>query len=251
MVSVIRHIALATTLVLSCHSSFAFYDAFPISDGPYISGPASSTLSWSGENFESYADGSLLECAANRYSLSHIDVTSGCLLAKYAGQWKRGWTESPVFRAVTIGRHSDGREIKWTNQTTEYRAYIKTWHNNGNIPDWSGLHAFVRYRTSDDLYVASVRYDGVVTIKRKWNGVYTTLAESRLNNEFEEYLDENGKLATGKWYQLKFSAIGNVFSLYLDGTLLLSTTSDTFSWGTTGIRIDNSNTWIDEWKLIY
>jgi hypothetical protein len=37
----------------------------------------------------------------------------------------------------------------------------------------------------------------------------------------------------------------------LDGELLLSASSDTFSWGTTGIRIDNSSTYIDEWKLLY
>jgi hypothetical protein len=99
--------------------------------------------------------------------------------------------------------------------------------------------------------VASIRYDGVATIKRKWKGVYTTLAESRLNNEFREYLDTNGKLSPGKWYQIKFSAIGKNLKLYLDGELLLSASSDTFSWGTTGIRIDNSSTYIDEWKLLY
>ena len=251
MQRIIGHISLLVTLVLSSNFSFAFYDAFPDGEGPYVSGPSSAALNWSGENFESYADDSIVECSSNRYALTHIDVTSGCLLSKYAGTWKRGWTDSDVFRAVAIGKDSDGREIKWTDQTTEYRAYIKSWHNNGDIPAWSGLHAFVRYRTSDDLYVASIRYDGVVTIKRKWNGVYTTLAEFRLNNQFKQYLDANGKLAIGQWYQIRFSALGNQLSFYLDGDLLLSASNNTFSWGTTGIRIDNSDTYIDEWKLIY
>lgn len=251
MPGIIGHIGLLVTLIIISASAFSFYDAFPANEGPYVSGPASPALNWPGESFESWSDGNILECSSNMYVLAHIDVTSGCLYSKYAGEWKRGWTDSAVFRAVSIGRHTDGREIKWTDQTIEYRAHIKTWHNNGNIPAWSGLHAFVRYRTSDDLYVASIRYDGVVTIKRKWKGVYTTLAESRLTNEFKEYLDVNGKLSTGKWYQIHFSAIGNKLKLYLDGELLLSTTNDTFSWGTTGIRIDNSNTYIDEWKQVY
>jgi hypothetical protein len=251
MLRAISHIGVLVVLTLSCQSAFSFYDAFPASEGPYVSGPASATLNWPGENFESYADGNILECSSDMYALPHLDVTSGCLLSKYAGEWKRGWTDSPVFRAVTIGRHANGREIKWTDQTIEYRAYVKSWHNNGNIPEWSGLHAFARYRTSDDLYVASIRYDGLVTIKRKWNGTYTPLAEAQLNNEFRNYLDLNGKLLTGQWYQIKFSAIGNQLKLYLDGVLLLSATNDTFSWGTTGIRIDNSSTYIDEWNLVY
>jgi hypothetical protein len=251
MPGIIGHIGLLLALLIFSNSAFSFYDAFPASEGPYVSGPASSSLSWPGENFESFTDGNILECSSNMYSLNYIDVTSGCLSSKYAGEWKRGWTDSSVFRVVSIGRDSAGREIKWTDQTIEYRAYVKTWHNKGDIPDWSGLHAFARYRTSDDLYVASIRYDGVVTIKRKWKGVYTTLAESRLNNEFREYLDTNGKLSPGKWYQIKFSAIGKNLKLYLDGELLLSASSDTFSWGTTGIRIDNSSTYIDEWTLVY
>lgn len=251
MLRIIGHIGLLIVLTICCHSAFSFYDAFPASEGPYVSGPASTSLNWPGENFESYADGSILECSSNMYSLPRIDVTSGCLSSKYAGEWKRGWTDDSVFRAVAIGKHADGREIKWTDQTTEYRAYIKNWHNNGDVPEWSGLHAFVRYRTSDDLYVASIRYDGLVTIKRKWKGIYTSLAETQLNNQFRTYLDANGKLATGKWYQIRFSAIGNNLKLYLDGDLLLSVSNDTFSWGTTGIRIDNSSTYIDEWKLVY
>lgn len=178
-------------------------------------------------------------------------MTSGCLSSKYAGKWKRGWTDDSVFRAITVGRDSYGREIKWTDQTIEFRAYIKTWHNNGNIPSWSGIHAFARYRTSDDLYVASIRYDGLVTIKRKWNGNYTTLVQTRLHNNYRNYLDNNGNLSTGKWYRIKFSAIGNNLKLYLDGELLLSAKSGTFSWGTTGIRIDNASTYLDDWKLVY
>ncbi len=40
-----------------------YYDAYPESEGPYVSGPASENLQWLGEDFSSYADGQQLECS--------------------------------------------------------------------------------------------------------------------------------------------------------------------------------------------
>ena len=76
MLRIISHIGLLSAFILSSNFSVAFYDAFPSSDGPYTSGPASDALNWPGENFESYADGNLLECSSNIQSLPHLDVTS-------------------------------------------------------------------------------------------------------------------------------------------------------------------------------
>lgn len=226
----------------------AFYDAFPSSEGPYVSGPASTSLPWPGENFESYTNGSVIETSTNMSAHDHLDVTSGTLESKYAGSWRRGWTDDYNFRAVAIGRDSQGREVKWTDQVAEYRGYIDAWH--ASTPDWAGLHLFARYRTSDDLYVASIRRDGLATIKRKWNGDYTTLAQGSLPSSM---LDGNGELATDTWHWLKFSAIGTSLALYVnnDDDPLLTATSGTFSWGTTGIRIDYSDTYIDDWRLVY
>lgn len=231
-------------------NAFAYYNAFSASEAPYISGSASDQLPWQGENFESYLNGQTLECSNSKASIAHFDVTSGCLSVKDAGSWRRGWTNNSSFRVVAIGQDASNREIKWTNQTVEYRGYIKNWHS-GNIPNWSGLHAFARYRDSDNLYVASIRYDGKATIKRKWKGKYTTLVQTKIDNTSGDYLDENGKLMTGKWYRITFSVIGNELKLYLDGKLVLSTTNGTFSWGTMGIRTDKAATYIDNWKLFY
>lgn len=231
---------------LTAASAQGYYDAFPASEGPYVSGPASTSLPWPGEDFESYTNGSVVETSTNKSAQSHLDVTSGTLESKYAGSWRRGWTDDHNFRAVAIGYDSQGREIKWTDQVAEYRGYISAWQDDA--PDWAGMHLFARYRTSDDLYVASIRKDGLATIKRKWNGSYTTLAQTSLPSSV---LDGNGELKTGDWHWLKFSAIGNDLELFVDDTSVLSTTSGTFSWGTTGIRTDYADIYLDDWSLIY
>lgn len=71
----------------------------------------------------------------------------------------------------------------------------------------SGLHAFVRYIRSYNLHVGSIRYDGVVTIKRQLKGDYKTLEESRLNSQLREYFDVNGKLTIGNNLELYLMTI--------------------------------------------
>lgn len=172
----------------------ASYEAFPSNEGPYVSGLASVMLPWAGENFEN-ADLGRLECSYASNVIDHFDVTSGCLSTvkqtTTSGYLLRGWIDDSVFRVVAIGKDETDREIKWTEQTAKYKAYIDHWHKNGEIPNWSGLHVLARYRSSDDLYVASLRYDGKLTIKRKWKGDYTTLAQGVLNNKTKAYLDQN------------------------------------------------------------
>lgn len=232
----------------SIQASLPDYDAFPDSEAPFVSYAVSPpTDNWAGEDFESYTNGEIIECSSDKTAQDHLDVTSGCLKSKYAGNWRRGYTDDRVFRMVTISRDDDDREIKWTDQTISYRAYITEFQDDlpdDPIPDWAGLHVFFRYRTSDDLYVASIRYDGKATIKKKHNGIYTTLAWMNLDDSF---LDSNtGKLKTQQWYQLKATADGSTLKFKLDGTEILSATSGTFSWGTTGIRTDYVSTYLDD-----
>lgn len=246
----ILSIVLLGCLLLLSTNVFSFYAAFPIDQAPYRHGSASDALNWQGENFEYYPNEQLLACSNTEASITHFAVTSGCLSVRDLASWRRGWIDDDSFRAVAIGRDATGKKIQWTDQMIEYRGYIQNWHS-GNLANRSGLHAFARYNDSDNLYLASVRYDGKVTIKRKWQGVYTTLAQTQLNNMGRAYLDENGKLITGQWYRISFSAMGDVLKLYLDGRLVLATKNDTFSQGTIGIRTDKASAYIDDWKLLY
>ncbi|WP_158260167.1 hypothetical protein [Photobacterium sp. GB-27] len=237
-------------LITASNSATAFYDAYPESEGPYISGSASENFTWSGEDFSSYPNSQQLECSNNKSAIDHFDVTSGCLQSKSVDSGKLGWTNDKVFRVVAIGKDSNGNEIKYTDQTNQYRAYIKAWKNSGTIPAWSGLHAFARYQTSDDLYVGSIRYDGNVTIKVKYQGSYTTLAQTKLSNSVKNYLNTEGKLAAGQWYDIHFSVVGNKLTLALDGVELLSVNNDLLTEGTIGIRTDNLSAYLDDWQLL-
>lgn len=190
-----------------------------------------------GEDFESYADGALIETSSNKSLRSHLDVTSGSLYEKYVGSYRRGWTTIYNFRVLAVGL-SGGKRIRWTNMTASYRGYLWAWHPTASTTN--GLHIFARYQTENDLYVASLRFDGLVTIKKKHCGNYTTLASKTY-----------GKPVLKTWYTLQFSTIGTTLTFKIDGQVVLTAKDDTFSWGTTGIRTDYADVYFDDWKLLY
>jgi len=127
--------------------------------------------------------------------------------------------------------------VKWTDQRIEYRfSYASQTSTVGN----PGFKAFARYRTEDDLYVASWRIDGVVQIQKKQCGVYTTLA----------VLPNFGAPSKNAWHTIRFDVVGIHLVLALDGNQVLAVDNSAFSWGTTGIRIDSaSGAYLDDWHV--
>lgn len=196
----------------------------------YDSGPVAE-LPWRGEDFEAYAPGATVECADGKALRAHLDVTAGCLEAVALGEraYHRGRISPGTFRAVALG-------AKWTDQSIEYRFHYRAPSGGGAKP---GFKAFARYRTEDDLYVASWRLDGTAHIQKKHCGRYTTLAAT-----------SHPPPAPGTWHRLRFDALDDDLHLYLDGAPVLSATSATFSWGTAGIRADGvSGAHLDDWRL--
>jgi hypothetical protein len=193
------------------------------------------------EAFDVYSSGTAIECGSTKDRRSHLDVTSGCLtaVAMSDGAYHRAQvslTDNAAFRALAIG-HASGERVKWTDQRGEYRFYYSGETGDGANP---GFKVFARYRTEDDLYVASWRFDGVVTIQKKQCGEYTSLA--RLEGQ------PVPSLAT--WHRIRFDAIGTTLSLYLDDKLALTAEDSAFGWGTVGIRIDGTTgTYLDDWRV--
>jgi hypothetical protein len=196
------------------------------------------------EDFSGYGDAlpEVVECSDDKGRRDHLDVTSGCLDAVALGSYTRGLTrtnEHDFFRALSLG-YAPGEPdhpIKWTDQGIEYR-----FNHGGQTADsgYPGFKAFARYRSEDDLYVASWRFDGVVQIQRKLCGEYTALA----------VVDDFGPPSPDVWHSLRFEAVGEELNLYLDDDLVLSATSGSLSWGTAGIRIDSADgTYIDDWSV--
>jgi len=209
--------------------------------GAYPSGPVA-TLRWPGEAFDGYGElPRTVECGHGKARRGHVDVTAGCLVAVDIGGWTRGVTRATddgAFRAIALG-HDAGdpaQAVKWTDQAIAYRFHFREPHGGGSNP---GFKAFARYRSEDDLYVASWRLDGVAQIQRKWCGVYTTLAARAV-----------APPAPRVWHRLRFAADGRRLTLELDGQRVLATDDGTFAWGTAGIRLDGvDGAYLDDWVV--
>ena len=191
------------------------------------------------EDFRAYTALATVECGSNKSARSYLDVTAGCLVATAATRGEIVSTAGGAFRALALGYTEDDPEhaIKWTDQSIEYRFFYTATSGAGVNP---GFKAFARYRTEDDLYVASWRMDGVVQIQKKECGSYTAL----------KILKTYGPPAPNVWHTIRFDAVGNQLSLYLDGVRVIAITDDTFAWGTVGIRTDAvTGALIDDWRV--
>ena len=195
---------------------------------------AASDVSWS-ENFDSYS--STIECSNTKALLAHLDVTAGCLTAAALSSYHRAavtLTSAGAFRAVALPREVN-ELVKWTDQRNEFRVYVGG-TTDGVLP---GIKAFARYRSENDLYVASWRFDGVVQIQKKQCGEYVALARV-----------DHPPPTLRSWHRVRFDAIGDTLALYLDGRLVLSANASTFAWGTAGIRLDGvSGAYLDDWRV--
>lgn len=230
------------------------YSPYAVLTGAVPSGPVSS-YPWRGreqnypnglEDFSNYAPQvgvpDEIECSSGKTKRDHLDVTSGCLdcvLIGAGNQYTRGQVRCPTedFRVVALGYDDNGAgPVKWTDCGISFRFHC---HQTGQS-NYPGIKAFIRYRTEDDLYVASWRFDGVAQIQRKWDGAYSVLA---VNSSF-------GPPAPDTWHWFAFEAMGSQLRLFLDNQLVLQATSGTFSWGTAGIRIDSADgCYLDDWSI--
>ena len=229
-----------------CSTSTSIFSPFRNGTGP------TSTLAllpWRGwgttypaanEDFRGYSMPSLVECGTDKTLRSHLEVTSGCLDNMSSEGNARGRitsTSSGAFRVLALG--FDGvtpHPVKWTDQSVEYRFFYTGTSGAGVDP---GFKVFARYRTEYDLYVASWRVDGVVQIKKKICGQYTTLAQRTLQGP-----------STGAWHHIRFVVQGTQMQLFLDGAHVLSASDSTISSGAAGIRTDAmTGALLDDWKV--
>ena len=149
------------------------------------------------------------------------------------------WHEADAF-ARWAGKRLP-TEQEWEAARPRLDAVERVWEwTSSDFLAYPGFKAFLRYRTEYDLYVASWRADGVVQIQKKQCGKYTAL---KIDKTY-------GPPSQNKWHTIKFEAVGDKLSLWLDGKLAMTVNDSTFSWGTAGIRIDSyDGSYIDNWKV--
>ena len=191
---------------------------------------------FTGDDFESYSNNSLIASASSSHQ--YIDVTSGTLYAKHlqgSQVWKRGYTTTHNFRMLAVGTYG-GLPIRYRDGKATIRVYFD--NIQSSPAHYAGAHLFLRYQTEYDLYVASLRHDGQVMIKKKVCGQYSTLAVADYSG---------GEVLTDTWYNIEFEARGTDLYFYVNGNLELTASDQDLSWGSTGVRIDYTDTYIDDW----
>jgi hypothetical protein len=194
---------------------------------------------------------------------TYWDMTSGSLFAKDGRGWtgkiddcepnatSSNCTNSAIFRLNT-------KNFSYGNVKVSFKLYQNGLTSTRSTPavDWDGVHIFLRYKSEQSLYYASVnRRDGHVVIKKKCSGgssnggTYYTLAER-----------SGYAIPYGTWQNVAASAQnvsgGVTLKLYRAGTQLLSVT-DTgkgcaaiTSNGATGVRGDNDQFLFDDFTVV-
>jgi hypothetical protein len=237
---------LGTDVHATCHppnsaDTYDFYPGTGYPSGSVATYPWQTPEGTGVEAFETYVNGSVIESSSNKAQQSHLEVTSGTLTSKYVGaaNYRRAKTDTYNFRVLIQGL-SRGKRVKWTQQAIEARFYVEAWQASSNT--WQGVHLFGRYRTEDDLYVASLRRNGSTLIQRKLCKEYKPIATGLLKDAGGARRPFN----TRQWYTLTFSAVGNQLKFFVDDVEQLAVTDGTFSWGTMGIRTDYANVYFDD-----
>ena len=236
------------------------YDHFP-GDGLYPIGTVSEYPWYTGwgrvsqEDFEHYESGRDLS------GTPWLSVTSGRLEARHFDPFRRGWAEGnggTGARILASAYTTDN--VQWTDQEVSYRAFVKNWDpaepETAQKRNVQGLNVFARYRTENDLYVASYKRNGRIMIQRKLCGRYTKLV-----TEWQAEIPQNTwvtltfrvrTLPSGANHlqlEVEYTVAGNSerhVVVAIDGDL---DAAAYLSAGTHGIRTDLVKVYLDDWTL--
>jgi hypothetical protein len=188
-------------------------------------------------NFENYNEDEIITNSKNNPN-ELLTATSGLLTCKYDKGIKYAFTNTYNYRMLLTQKINDNMiKVAYNNSKITIIAKIEKWHDNA--PDWSGIHLFSRYQTEDDLYVASYRIDGMITLKKKINGKYYTLC-SNLYNPI--------KLNTE--YLLSFEVKDNQLIYYINNNKVLYCNDDELQYGVCGIRCDYCDLYLDNIRIL-
>lgn len=211
------------------------YNQYPQSHNQYPKGTPLE-FPYPSQYFTGYNDQEIIARSSNKDPTAPLIVTSGVLRCEIYKNMKQGFTDTYNFRVLMNGLDENGKRIGWTNSITN--AIVTPVMIQPNQPSWAGIHLFSRYQTSDDLYVASFRFDGKITIKKKINGKYTTLA-----------ITDFSLPQLGITYKLQFTVKDSQLSFYIDGVKVLTTQDYSLLWGTSGLRIDYTDCYIKQLRM--
>ena len=212
------------------------YDHYPGDRNMYPKGTPSQ-FPYPKQDFSQFSEGELIAKSSAKDPLNNLIVTSGDITCQNNGGVKDGFTTTYNFRMLLNPMDSNNTRVRYTDYRVTTFGTVERWHPDR--PNWSGMHLFLRYQTSDDLYVASYRTDAQLVIKKKVGGKYSTLAIGSMKTAPE----------TGREYVMAFEIEGNNMRFYIDGILQLTAVDSDLTWGTSGVRCDYSDVYFDYIKI--
>jgi hypothetical protein len=211
------------------------YDQYPGDHAQYPKGPPTE-YPFPSQYFNEYSDGEVIGKSSAKDPNAPLIVTSGVLTCDTYQSDKQAFTDTYNFRVLMNGMDNNGVRVGWTHSITN--AVVTPVAMHSNKPSWAGMHLFSRYQTSNDLYVASYRFDGKATIKKKINGTYTTLAVGTV-----------GSPVLGETYKLQFTVKNDSLSLYVNGSKKLTVNDSNLTWGTSGLRLDYCDCYVEYLRM--
>lgn len=188
------------------------------------------------QDFQEYAVGQVIAKSSAKNDLDNIIVTSGTLTCRNNDGVRDAYTTNYNFRMLMNPMNIGLVRVGYTDFRVTTLGTVMKWHTG--LPNWAGMHIFARYQTSNDLYVASYRVDGYVTLKKKVAAKYTTIKQLKI-----------GAPKINKEYVLSLECEGNALRFFIDGNLILEGTDGDLGWGTIGVRMDYSDSYIDYIKV--
>lgn len=123
-----------------------------------------------------------------------------------------------IFRLVTKGQWKDFRQESYFQVITDNLS------SSPNRNESNGLLFFLHYVDHDNLYYAGLRVDGTAVIKKKQNGVYTTLVQAPVfTTRTYDHATEPNLIPKHAWIGIRAEIVNTAagavnIKLYLDVT---------------------------------
>jgi hypothetical protein len=213
------------------------FDQYPGDHSQYPLGTPSQ-YPYPKQDFQEYSVDEVITQSSAKDPTKPLMATSGALACKTIDGVKQGFTNTHNFRMLfNVVDSASQKTVRITDNITTVVA--RATKIQSGAPSWAGIHIFNRYQTSDDLYVASWRFDGLCTFKKKIKGKYTTLDKVTI-----------GAPQLGSEHILSFEINGNLLSFFIDGQLILQTQDNDLQWGTSGLRSDYCDLYADYIKIM-
>lgn len=142
---------------------------------------------------------------------------AGAWMPALSGVWSIATVgTNQVYRQTDLGgaAHSIRTDSNWENQSVQADIRPRVFQSSQS---WFGLAA--RYRDANNHYYVTVRSDGTLALRKKVNGVLSTLDSARL------------VVSPDQPYRVRLEAIGTRIRVYIDERLMLEAIDDSLSRG--------------------